>query len=57
MKRYVALLMTILLNALGLQAQDMTGRVVDENGEALPGATIRLVRTKPRHEMLTVAFA
>lgn len=52
MKRYVALLMTILLNALGLQAQDMTGCVVDENGEALPGATIRLVRTKPRHENL-----
>lgn len=34
-------------------AQTMTGRVVDENSEALPGATVRLVRIKPKHEDVT----
>ena len=50
MKRYVILLLVIMLTALGAEAQEMTGRVVDEKGESLPGVTIRLVRVKPRHE-------
>jgi TonB-linked SusC/RagA family outer membrane protein len=42
--------MVLLLTALTADAQEMRGRVLDEHGEALPGVTIRLVRTRPRHE-------
>lgn len=54
MKRYLLTIIIVLMAALRVQAQEMTGRVVDENGEALPGATVRLVRMKPRHEDVTV---
>ena len=43
MKRYLLTIIIVLMAALRVQAQEMTGRVADENGEALPGATIRLV--------------
>lgn len=51
MKRRILLLVVCCwLLALAASAQDMTGRVVDNTGEALTGVTIRLVRVKPYHE-------
>lgn len=53
MKRYLLLFMVVLLAVLGAEGQEMTGRVIDEDDGPLPGVTIRLVRTKPRHETLS----
>lgn len=51
-RRILMLMVVAWLTVLGASAQEMRGRVVDETGEALPGATVRLLRVKPRHEDL-----